>query len=283
MKFLSIRLYMILVITLTLVNGCSKSTEDSVDKRTDSNGITEISSGSNGGTAIYKFEKNGKTAYGDRATIEKLVQTEQKTNAVVPLLKGDKSLPNAHYQELNSEMQLLFAYLALDTAPVNYERVAQMMSKEYSDERDEFKKRDLIVSLKSVIDKDIEKAKQNRYYSIEIGDGLQLQKYDFESKSFLIKALSNASFSHHFHGNMDYGLKFSNASSFKNLVVTDENLARKIEALRAQTLLSSEGLQVKILFFTTDIQVELRKYVNAEIMQVQITDKNGKQLLSSTH
>jgi Domain of unknown function (DUF4852) len=279
MRFLSIELCIFSAAILTLVSGCSKSTEYSAEKSTGNSGITEISSGSNGGTAIYKFEKNGQVEYGDRATIEKLAKTEQKTTAVLPVLKGDKSLPNAHYQELNSAMQLVFAYLALDVAPVNYERVAQMMSNEYGEERDEFKKRDLMASLKPAIDKGIEKAKQNRYYSIVIGDGLQLQNYDFESKSFLITALSNASIGQFFNNNRDYGLKFSNASSFKNLVVTDENLARKIEALRSQTLLSSEGLQVKILFFTTDTEVDLRKYVNAEIMRVQITDKDGKPLL----
>jgi hypothetical protein len=279
MRFLSNGLCIFSVTILTLVNGCSKTTESSAEKSIGNSGITEISSGSNGGTAIYKFEKNGQVTYGDRATIEKLDKTEQKTTAVVPVSKGDKSLPNAHYQELNSAMQLVFAYLALDTAPVNYERVAQMMSKEYGGERDEFKKRDLMVSLKPAIDKGIEKAKQNRYYSIEIGDGLQLQKYDFESKSFLIKSLSKASFSQFFHDNVGYGLKFSNASSFKNLVIADENLARKIEALRSQTLLSSEGLQVKVLFFTTDTEVDMQNFVNAEIMRVQITDKDGKQLL----
>jgi hypothetical protein len=279
MSCLSSGLCVFSITILTLVSGCSKTTESSAEKLTGNSGITEISSGSNGGAAIYKFEKNGQVTYGDRATIEKLGTTEQKTTAVVPVSKGDKSLPNAHYQELNSAMQLVFAYLALDAAPVNYERVAQMMSKEYGGERDEFKKRDLMVSLKPAIDKGIEKAKHNRYYTKEIGDGLQLQKYDFESKSFLIKSFSKTSFSQFFHDNVGYGLKFSNASSFKNLVVADENLARKIEALRSQTLLSSEGLQVKVLFFTTDTEVDMQNFVNAEIMRVQITDKDGKPLL----
>lgn len=260
-----------LVAALTLISGCTKNN--------DNNGITEVSSGSNGGTAIYKIVKNGEATYGDRATIEALAKNEQKTTVPAAAPKGDKSLPNEHYQALNSAMQLVFAYLALDTAPVNYEKVAHMMSKEYGGERDEFKKRDLMISLKPTIDKGIEKAKQNRYYSIEIGDGLQLQKYDFESKSFLIKSFSKSSFNWFFHDNVGYGLKFSNASSFKNLVVADENLARKIEALRSQTLLSSEGLQVKVLFFTTDTGVDVQNFVNAEIMRVQITDKDGKPLL----
>jgi hypothetical protein len=275
MRFLSNGLCIFSVTILTLVSGCSKTTESSAEKSTGNSGITEVSSGSNGGTAIYKLERNGQITYGDRATIDKLAMTDQKSTDTASTLKGDKSLPNEHYQPLSSGHQLMYAYLALNAVPINYERVAQMLSNEYRIEQDEFKRRDLMIaSLKPAIDKSIEKAKQNKYYSIEIGHRLLLQKYDFDSKSFLIKAFATDAYSHYFDDNTNYRLKFSNADLFKKLVVQDENIARKIEALRP----SQDELKVRVYIFANDTELG-QPYINAEIMRIQVADINGKPLL----
>lgn len=275
MRFLSIGLCIVSVTILTLVSGCSKTTDGSGEKIAGKDGITEISSGSNGGTAIYKLERNGQITYGDRATIDKLAMTEQKSTDAASSLKGDKSLPNEHYQPLSSGHQLMYAYLALSTDPINYERVAKMLSNEYRIEQDEFKRRDLMMAtLKPAIDKNLEKAKQNKYYSIEIGHRLLLQRYDFESKSFLIKAFSTEAYSQYFDDNTNYRLKFSNADLFKKLVVQDENMARKIEALRQ----SQDELKVKVYIFANDTELG-QPYINAEIMRIQVLDINGKPLL----
>lgn len=272
MRFISIGLCIFSVAILILASGCSKAT--------DNGGITEISSGSNGGTAIYKIERNGKAIYGDRATIEKLVKTEQTEAAITPTPIGDKAFPNEHYQSLNSGQQLMFAYLALKADPINYERVAKMLSSEYNLEQDEFKRRDLMVSLKPAIDKNIEKAKQNKYYSIEIGERLLLQKYDFESKSFLIKSFTSDAYSRYFNDNTNYRLKFANASLFKNLVVLDENIARKIEALRLlnDERFASDDLHVKVFVFANDTELG-QPNIKAEIIRIQVLDKNGTSLL----
>jgi hypothetical protein len=121
------------------------------------------------------------SATSNRAAIESL-QAKQSKNVE----KADKNFPLENYQRLNDGKQLVFAYYAISRDPIDYEKIAQAISDPYRYERDEFKKRDLLEALKPQIDAEIGKAKENKYYKISVNR--DLEKYDFESKSFRVTA-----------------------------------------------------------------------------------------------
>jgi hypothetical protein len=115
---------------------------------------------------------------------------EQKAKPAACAPKADKSVPFSSYQKLTDGKQLMFAYYAASTAPVEYEKVAAILEpQKYVYEQDEFKRRDVLAALKPQIDAAVEKAKQSKYYKIAVGSSSDLDKYDFESKSFLCKSL----------------------------------------------------------------------------------------------
>jgi hypothetical protein len=189
---------------------------------------------------------------------------EQKADAAP---KADKSIPLDQYQELNSGKQLLFANLAVNSMPLDYEKIAAQISNEFSSQLDEFKKRDMLTALKPGIDKEVAKAKVGRYYFIEMNEGLE--KYDFSSKSFPVTALTESTSYRFFYDLSQYRLTFSNSLAFNQLPVPDENEARTVESLR-----TNGSLQTRVYFFAADSKLG-EPIVIGEITKVKITDRKG--------
>ncbi|MFV3077581.1 hypothetical protein [Niveispirillum fermenti] len=194
---------------------------------------------------------------------------EKAVAPVVPV--ADRSKPLATYEKLDSGRKLLFAYLAVGTQPVEYEKVAGLISPGLS-YADEFKKRDLIQSLRPGIDAEIEQAKGIRYYYMDMS-GI-LDKYDFDSKSFRFMAFANDTPSVYFPTTGNYSMVFTNAVQYRRFTVTDEAKARQIETLRAE----ASNMKSKVYFFTTGEQLG-EKIVNAEIVKVQLLDPKGNLLV----
>lgn len=194
---------------------------------------------------------------------------EKKVSSVQ---KGDKSTALENYQELKSGNQIMFAVLAVDSMPVDYEAVANALSQKYKYENDEFKKKDMLGQLKLSIDKGIEKAKSNKYYFIEINGGLE--KYDFESKSFGIPEFANADQYRYFNDNSDWTYSYSNPQAFKKIVVADESVARTIEGLRSKY----QALRIAVYFYGNEVEIG-KPRLNAEIMRVRISDRKGNLLV----
>lgn len=194
---------------------------------------------------------------------------EKAAAPTVPL--ADRSTPLSAYEKLDSGRKLLFAYLAVGTLPVEYEKVAGLISPGLS-YADEFKKRDLIQSLRPGIDAEIEQAKGIRYYYMDMS-GL-LDRYDFDSKSFRFMVFAEGSPSIYFPGTAEYRIVFTNVEQYRRFTVTDEAKARQIENLRAE----SSYLTSKVYFFVSGEQLGT-KVVNAEIVRVQLLDRKGNVLL----
>lgn len=185
---------------------------------------------------------------------------------------ADRSRPLAAYEKLDSGQKLMFAYLAVGTQPVEYEKVAGVIAPELSYTIDEFKRRDLLQSLRPGIDAEIEKAKGIRYYYMDM-NGL-LERYDFDSKSFRFMAFADGSPSIYFPRTAEYKVVFTNVEQYRRFTVTDEAKARQIENLRAE----SSYLTSKVFFFVSGEQLGT-KVVNAEIVTVQLLDRKGNVLL----
>lgn len=194
---------------------------------------------------------------------------EEKQVAAAP--KADKSTPLDQYRNMNSGRQLMFAYLAVDSMPVDYEKVASLVSADFRRETDEFKRKDMLTALKPGIDGEIAKAKQTRYYSMDIEESLD--KYDFESKSFTIPSFLDSSSYRYFSDESTYMLAFMNGTSFSKLKVSDEELARKLEGLR-----SRQGrFDMKVFFFAGASELGQPRLIG-EITKVQILDRKGNLL-----
>jgi len=185
--------------------------------------------------------------------------------------KADRSRLLSDYKVLDSGRTLMFAYLSVDTMPIDYERIAALVSAEYARSNDEFRRRDLLGALKPGIDAEVERAKANRYYRM-IGSA-DLEKYDFATRSFRVGTFSGNGAGIYFSDNNAFSLNFANAQQFQNLPVPDEAQARRIEALRA----SYKRMSLAIYVFAAEAQLG-QPVLMGEVVKVQLRDENGNVL-----
>lgn len=200
------------------------------------------------------------------STTQAAKAVEQAKTSAAP--KADVSVPLDRYQGLNSGKELMFVYLALSTMPVDYEKVARAISNDYRSQQDEFKKRDILNAMKPGIDKEIAKAKEQRYFYIDLND--QIDKYDFDAKSFPLPALANAE-SYRIFGDVgEYRLWLANQTNFSKFPVLNENQARNIENLRSKYA----GLTSRVYFFAADTKLG-ESTVVGEVTKVRLLDNKG--------
>lgn len=199
--------------------------------------------------------------------VQEVLQKKQVDNAP----SADKSVPLENYVELSSGKQILFSYLAVDSMPLNYEKVTEQLSQEYRSQSDEFKKRDILAAMKPAIDAEVAKAKKAGYYYMSIPD--RLDNYSFENKAFAHTGFEQGSY-RYFYDLSSYKLKFSNSAQYRSIKVTDENLAREIEALRSK----GNNLETVIYFYINATELG-SEFAIAEITKLKIKDKTGKTLV----
>jgi hypothetical protein len=199
------------------------------------------------------------------------VQSEAPKQQVKTVPAADKSVPLESYAVLNSGKQLMFAFLAVDSMPLNYEKVAGFLSQDYRSQADEFKKRDILSALKPVIDAEVAKAKKGGYFYMTINDSLE--SYNFEAKSFAHTGFDDGSFRYFFDLGQ-YKLKFSNSDKYRSIKVVDEVLAREIESLRSK----GANLETAVYFYINSTEIG-SDFAIAEITKIRIKDKTGRTLV----
>lgn len=201
-----------------------------------------------------------------------------------PVVKADKSKPLAEYQDLKSGRTVMFAYLAVDTLPIDYGKIAGLVSSEFAISQDEFRKHDLLTALRPGIDAEVAKAKENRYYRME-GE-VEVEKYDFETKSFRLGTFADPSTQIYFNDIQSYSVGFSNAQQFQRLRVEDEAQARRVEGVRAQTGAGGNSLQkahakhklfLAVYLFAAEAKLG-QPVLMAEVVRVQLKDEKGNVL-----
>ncbi|AVF38507.1 DUF4852 domain-containing protein [Pandoraea apista] len=206
------------------------------------------------------------------ATSPRAVAQAQQQAAQSALPKGDPATPASNYVEYNSGNQLMFAYLALSDMPIDYDQIANRMSRDYAAANDEFRKRDLLAALKPKIDQAVAQAKAQRYFRITVSN--PVQKYDFEKKSFpLDSSLWESGSYRYFYDNGEYRLSFSDGDRFRYLSVNNEEAARNIEAMRARG-----NPPTLVVYGYTQASDMSNKAVKAQIVKVALVDRQGNVL-----
>lgn len=206
------------------------------------------------------------------ATAPKNVEAIKQEVVRAALPKADKSTPAASYQELTSGKQLMYSYLSLAAMPIDYPKIAGVVSSDYARSSDEFHKNDLLKALKPKIDASVAQAGAQRYVRLKLDN--PLNKYDFEQKGFpLDSSLWESGSTRYFFDNPVYKLSFSNGDGFRYLKVPAEEAARTIEGLRSKY----QALELVVYAFAQDADIS-QNLVRAEIVRVELVDKKGNVL-----
>lgn len=196
----------------------------------------------------------------------------QAQAAIAAMPQGDANTPLDQYKVLTSDSDIMFAYFALSSIPVDYDKVLMSYSNDYRLASDEFKKQDILNALKPKVDQEIAAAKNSRYLKMT-WNGFRLNKYDFQAKGFPQDALSESS--HLGWESYGYRLAFTNGDSFKFFKVNDEAKARVIEEKRSKY----EQFDLVLYVYAQDADLN-EKHVKTQILHMQLLDVRGNELFS---
>jgi len=201
-------------------------------------------------------------------------QAKEAARAQLP--KGDPNTPAGSYLDIDSGNQIMFAYLSIAGMPIDYNEVAGNYSRDYTATSDEFKKNDLLKALKTKIDAGVAQAAGQRYVKLEVADSVG--KYDFDKKGFpLDSSVWEKGSYRYFNDNGGYKIGFNNGAQFRYLSVPEEDKARVIEGLRSKY----EAMRTVVYGYVQDADVS-KKVVLAQILKIELTDKNGNILATQT-
>lgn len=205
--------------------------------------------------------------------------------------RADKNVPLSQYVLWNDDEPALYLLYALRNKNVDYEIAAKKVSAEYEREGDEFKRRDLMVALKPLIDSRILKAKSQRYFRfrqpLEIGNN---GNYSFNKKGYYIgNDLSywadKTSKTYWVYqndpvevgGNAKYALvDFTNYKDYRFIPVKDEAIARRMTAMKDK----NPPMQIEYYAFAQGVLHDDQDILSAEIVKIRILDGAGNELVS---
>lgn len=196
----------------------------------------------------------------------------QAQAAVAAMPHGDANTPLSAYKEISSDNDIMFAYYALSSIPIDYDKVLTSYSKDYRYAADAFKKQDILNALKPKVDEQIAAAKTARYLKMT-WNGFNLGKYDFQNKGFPQNDLSSRS--NLGWDGYGYRLTFTNGDDFKLLKVVDEAKARLIEEKRSKY----ERFDLVVYVYAQDADLN-EKYVKTQVMHISMLDKDGNEIFA---
>lgn len=186
---------------------------------------------------------------------------------VAPAPAAKKMVALDRYVEVDGKA-VLAAVFAFAQGEPDYAAYAAAASAEYRSERDVFKKKDILETLKPSIDTALAKAKENPYFAIT--DEIKISDYSFDTKSFRIARYADAGNALRYEeGGYFFDLRFVNGPQFKNLVVEDEQVARAIQAARNS---GSGTIPTKSFVVVTGASGTVAQ---SDVVKVQILDAKG--------
>lgn len=225
-----------------------------------------------GGCGKKDADENANSATNGKTIAEIAAEAPAAVPVILP--QPNMSKPLDSYTEINSGIQLMFLYEATSGMPVNYEKVAKQYSKEYRNESDSFKQRDLLTALKPRIDAEIAAVKANPYGVFEISSN-PLSDYDFDRKGFPVETFNDERY-HYFNDAYEYKLGWANYRQLAFAPASDEAIARQLESMRTDY---SNQPRLRVFFFAQSVDLNDTK-IKAYVTTVQIIDKRGQSLLT---
>ncbi|WP_225765970.1 hypothetical protein [Stenotrophomonas sp. Marseille-Q4652] len=137
--------------------------------------------------------------------------------------------------------------------PIDEELLAYTISKEFANEQDPFKRKDMLAALKPKMDEYLARVRQIGDIAIDINDTVQFGQYDMEKKAFpifLYTSTSNERVDLHGRNSVEFsvvvpGMDLANSSQF--WLPMDEAAARAIEAKLAGKRDGSGNAEVPLI------------------------------------
>ena len=226
-----------------------------------------------GGMACSKEDSANQVDNHGTPNLSDAISSKGKEQAAIAAMpQGNADTPLNQYKELTSDNDIMFAYYALSSIPVDYDKVLISYSEDYRRASDEFKKQDILNALKPKIDQEIAAAKNARYLKMT-WNGFRLNKYDFPAKGFPQDSLGNNS--NLGWDNYGYRLAFTNGDNYKLFKVEDEAKARLIEEKRSK----HEQFDLVVYVYAQDADLN-NKSVKTQVMHVSLIDSRGNELFA---
>lgn len=210
------------------------------------------------------------------AALDQVKENAAATIAVANLPQPNMKKTLSEYPEINSGLQMMLLYQVASGMPADYDKLAKAMSREYRNESDGFRRQDLLTALKPKIDAELANVKNNPYGYLAV-NGNPLEAYDFKRKGFSISEFSAAG-NRYFNDMNEYKVTWSNYRQLAFASVTNEALARQLEAMRTDY---SNQPQLRVYFFAQSADLN-NTTIKALVTAVQVTDKRGQMLLAYT-
>lgn len=186
---------------------------------------------------------------------------------------ADASVLFDRYERVDRPDQIAALYYAVSGLPVDYPKLAEFSSQEYRSTSDEFRKRELMQALKPAIDNAIQQFRADRYFWVSIA-GVQMEHFDFNSRSFPLRAPWIDENSYVYFNNSTYTLGFTNGSRYGRFTVQDEAVARPIEE-RVSRYDAVDNAQVYLFAQAVDMNTNR---VKCQITRISLLDRRGIQI-----
>jgi len=197
---------------------------------------------------------------------------EPKRQAVgaAALAQADPSTAEANYVPVNSGAQLAYLYYAVSGMPVDYDKLAGIVSQEFRTANNEFKKQEILQTLKPKIDQQIALFRQNRY--VVIDTNYQLDHIDMASKSFPLRGLPSKDSYVYYQDSSAYKLALTNAEAFSKYKATSDAQARELEDL-VEKYRARGNARLYLYAQDTDLNAQLVRF---QAVRVKLLAEDGK-------
>lgn len=219
-------------------------------------------------------EKNETTTSGAPVEASQVTAASQEAPAAKP--HGNKNTAVSDYSELDSALPLIMTYYNLTGLPPAFDEMAKLVSADYANENDAFKKQDIFKVLKPKLQTDMQALTARPY--LVLSDRVSLSPYDVNQRMFPVSGTpidqENLFFPDSAYVISRYAMVLENRTEFSTFKVSDENKAREIESVRSQQ--PSQEYEAKFYLYARDAKdLQGSKRVYFEVMKVVVKKPDG--------
>lgn len=199
-------------------------------------------------------------------------EIKQRTVSAASLPQADRATPEGSYIPVDSGAQLAYLYYAVSGLPVDYEKLAGIVSQDYRRTSNAFTKQELLDALKPKIDQQIATFRQNRY--VVIDTHYQLDHIDMASKTFPLRGLPATDSYIYYQDSADYKLALTNGDAFAKYQAASDAQARELENL-VENYQARGAARVYLYAQDTDLNAQLVRF---QAVKVKLLGEDGKQI-----